>query len=96
MKQYVYAGGDYHADNLRGPIVDLTHGEIMSEDAAAIHFVMSRKICYYSNGELHREDGPAVIYISDPELSQWWYNGKQCLVNNQSDFNKMISLKAFW
>jgi hypothetical protein len=30
---------------------------------------------WYRNGELHREDGPAVIYADGHQ--EWWVSGKQ-------------------
>jgi hypothetical protein len=34
----------------------------------------SNVIRYYLNGQLHREDGPAVIWADGGK--EWWYNGE--------------------
>lgn len=29
--------------------------------------------CYYFNGKLHREDGPAVEWPAESENIKWWF-----------------------
>jgi hypothetical protein len=39
-----------------------------------------KSICYYKNGELHREDGPSVKYPG--RIKDWCYKGKCYGINN--------------
>lgn len=46
---------------------------------------------YYVNHFLHREDGPALDYVSG--YRAWFINGKEFA---EKDFFKALKLKAFW
>ena len=43
---------------------------------------------YYLNGQLHREDGPAVIYTNGTK--EWWINNKRL---TEEEFNKITKFK---
>ena len=51
-------------------------------------------IRWYKEGDLHREDGPAVEFAND--YKEWYYQGKHIECNNQQYFEKFIKLIAFW
>lgn len=49
------------------------------------------------DGELHREDGPALIlYTIDKVNQQWWFHGKNVPCKDQETFERLLKLKAFW
>jgi len=48
-------------------------------------------ICYYNGSNLHRLDGPAVIFKDG--YCEWYIDGKQF---SKEEFDRAISLKVFW
>ncbi len=48
---------------------------------------------YYSNGILHREDGPAIEFCDGSK--KWYYHGIVAPVTCQADFEKYINLLEF-
>ncbi len=42
--------------------------------SGVVYVKLEKRYHWYLNGQLHREDGPAVEYISG--LKQWYLNGK--------------------
>ena len=42
-------------------------------------------VMYQLDGKLHREDGPAVIYLNGSK--HWWLNGKQHRIGGPAVFN---------
>jgi len=46
------------------------------------------------NGELHREDGPAIEDANGNK--SWYYNGQKIHCQFNQEFLKLIKLKAFW
>ena len=58
-----------------------------------------QEICYNrtrytnENGELHREDGAALIYNNGNK--EWYLNDKYIPVSSQEEFERYIKLKAF-
>ena len=61
-----------------------------------IYFESIRELCYFdSNGKNHhRIDGPAITYADGSK--KWYYHGKHIECNSQKEFEKILSLKAFW
>ena len=49
---------------------------------------------WYLEGELHREDGPAVEYPDGTK--EWYLNYKNIKCHSQEEFEKLMKLKAFW
>jgi len=50
---------------------------------------------YWKNDQLHRLNGPAVIYNCSSVLfiHQWWYYYNQCIeCNNNEEFQRYIKL----
>ena len=45
------------------------------------------------NGQLHREDGPAVEYLDGRKY--WWYNARRINCNSQEEFERIINLLIF-
>lgn len=48
---------------------------------------------YYQNGQIHREDGPAIKYGYDKKA--WFYYGKEVNVNSQEEFEAYLKVVAF-
>jgi hypothetical protein len=48
--------------------------------------------CYWNNGSIHREDGPA--FISD-YMTQWVYKDKEIHCTSLKDFKRQIKLLVF-
>ncbi len=54
-----------------------------------------KDLVHYQNGQMHREDGPAVIICRDGSI-RYWVNGTAVHVSNNDDFVKRNKLKVFW
>ena len=50
--------------------------------------------CWYLNGDLHREDGPAIEAANGTKY--WYINGKPLSFTTQKQFEQLMRLKAFW
>ncbi len=46
-----------------------------------------------SEGKLHREDGPAIVW---GKINDYYFRGKQIDVKTDEEFQRFIKLKAFW
>ena len=75
------------------------NGVFHREDGPAIEWADGGKQ-WYINGKLHREDGPAVErtfgYRIKGRANDWYWNGKFIFCNSQQEFEKLLSLRAFW
>ena len=49
---------------------------------------------WYQNGKRHRTDGPAIEF-GDGDKS-WYYMGLYIDCNTQEEFERLLSLRAFW
>jgi hypothetical protein len=49
---------------------------------------------YYLNGNLHREDGPAIEFLGG--YKEWYINGRKVYCTTQEQFEQLMRLKAFW
>jgi len=49
---------------------------------------------YHFNNKFHREDGPAVEYVSGDKY--WFLDGEQLDCETQEEFEQYKRLKAFW
>lgn len=78
----ISATKDYPPDKgiiLDGPVVWKTTSEISK-----------RIYLWYSDGVLHRLDGPAIVF-PDGRLT-WWVDGKQIPVNTQEEFERWLKI----
>lgn len=55
---------------------------------------LSDNIEHYLDGELHREDGPAIEWNNGEK--QWYYHGELIHCSSQEEFERLIKLKGFW
>jgi len=49
---------------------------------------------WYLNGQIHREDAPAVEWIDGYKV--WYYHGQLVNCSSQKEFERLIKLKALW
>lgn len=49
---------------------------------------------HYVNGQLHREDGPAIELPNGYKF--WFLYGRGTRCKTQEEFEKFMKLKAFW
>ena len=64
---------------------------------------MAKSICkidadgtkhWYLNGNLHREDGPAIEYANGTKY--WYLNDILLNCTTQKEFLQLLKLKGFW
>ena len=48
---------------------------------------------WYLNGELHREDGPAIEMLDG--IKEWWLYGEEINCKDNEEFLRIVKLKAF-
>ena len=51
--------------------------------------VNGNKRWYNENGEYHRLEGPAIIYLN--YFEEWWINGKEIDCNSQKEFEEYLA-----
>ena len=73
--------------------IKLTYNEFISipkQNKNGIYVIDDCNIQYHVDGELHREDGPALIYIDGLNVYNSWYiNGKKFY---EEDYNIQVYL----
>lgn len=52
-------------------------------------------LAWYHDNELHREDGPAAIYLEEPTCRAYFFRGKQYECNSDEEWIRKMRLKAF-
>lgn len=53
--------------------------------------------CWYFDGRIHREDGPAVYNNYDfSEYKEYWYQGQKIECSSDEEYQRLLKLKAFW
>jgi len=67
----------------------------ISKDSQPIHEIdIFGNKHYRLNGELHREDGPAIEYPNGSK--SWYYHGKYIDCYSQEELERLIKLKVLW
>jgi hypothetical protein len=54
---------------------------------------------HFKDGDLHKEDGPAVIYYDDKGNvldKEYWLNGEKIECASDKEYKKLVSLKTYW
>lgn len=49
---------------------------------------------WYVNGRKHRLDGPAIDYSDGTKA--WYYHDDEISCNSNSEFIRIVNMKAFW
>lgn len=60
---------------------------------SSCYFYHEQRIIFLYKKQVHREDGPAIIW--DYGRYEYWYEGKQIPCNNTEEFKRKIKLLAF-
>jgi hypothetical protein len=68
-------------------------------DGPAVEYISGSSITlghkeWWVDGQLHREDGPAIIYADG--IEEWWYRDHRIMVSNLKEFQSYVRNKAFW
>ena len=69
------------------------NGQIHRTDGPALEYASGTK-GWFQFGVLHREDGAAIEYRDNSKL--WYWRGKFIKCSSQSEFERLLKLKAFW
>jgi hypothetical protein len=90
---------------LDGPAIEWADGDkewyqyglLHREGGPAIERVTGIKV-WYHHGLTHRLDGPAVENYSGNNYGSnyWYYYDKNIVCQSQTEFEKILKLKAFW
>jgi hypothetical protein len=67
------------------------NGKTHREDGPAVEYNGDKH--WYINDKLHRENGPAVEDVNGHKA--WYLNGVKINVKNNSEFLRIVKLKAF-
>jgi hypothetical protein len=54
---------------------------------------------HFKDGNLHKEDGPAVIFYDDKGNvvdKEYWLNGEKIECASDKEYKKLVSLKTYW
>lgn len=68
------------------------NGNLHRVKGPAVEYADGRNV-WWHNGKMHRLDGPAVDY---PNEKTWYYNGEKVECSSQTEFERLLRLKAFW
>lgn len=69
------------------------NGQLHRDSAPAVEYVSGTKM-WYQHGKEHREDGAAIEYGFGERY--WFLYGKEQPCRTQEEFERLMSLKAFW
>lgn len=69
------------------------HGQIHRDDGPAVIDADGTKKWVWKN-QRHRLDGPAIEFADGTGV--WYFKGLKMEVSSQQEFERMISLRAFW
>lgn len=79
--------------DIHGTISYRLNGKFHREDGPARKFISGTEF-WLVNGNFHRMDGPAASYANG--YQEWWIRGERLDCRTQSEFERLIKLKAIW
>jgi hypothetical protein len=96
-----YLNGQLHRDNDL-PAIEWNdgdkywyqHGQLHRENDLPAYIIIGGNKYWYQHGKYHRTAGPA-IECADGNKS-WYLNGELLDCKTQSEFERLMRLKAFW
>jgi hypothetical protein len=72
-------------------IVEIGYREVLPPNFTGIARLPSGSTYWYSEGYLHREDGPAIEY---PYGGKWYLNGKEYTQEQHAFYVDLLKLKS--
>jgi len=68
----------------------------MVKDGLCIYynFLSWYKLVWYKNNQIHRINGPAIIWFDNDKV--WYYKGKYITCHSQKKYEKLIKLRLLW
>ena len=79
--------------NKDGTIFYMLDGKCHREDGPARKFISGTEF-WLVDGNFHRMDGPAASYANG--YQEWWIRGERLDCSTQTEFERLIKLKAIW